>query len=298
MAASSGQYKPALKTTKEDELYTYGAGGDVTGIKSVGPGEGKVLFEGVEYPAPAGPLYSGAAPLPVNPKTGRTYSQEAAEKKAATMGIPAGPMPSGTATGGATARTQLSYTRFPGVAPTYTPLPDYVPVAQPTPMEKAAKTQEYAGLGLREARRNLRETVAGLGISGKTTNPAEAQALRAALQAHGINVEGTIRGARVTAESELAAETARKEAAAQFGYAAKQQENINKFTSLWTKYQTTGVQVATSVPGTGFTGTGTSLDMTGSPYTSTLQRVLNSKKGEEGAGVGTKATFGARGGAV
>jgi hypothetical protein len=143
----------------------------------------------------------------------------------------------------------VSEIRFEGPAPIYggEPLPEFEPVqmgdlptlevgempdlpafAGPEYDERrvTGRTQQLAGLPLREAKRSLREATVRLG-----TDPASVQARRAALEAHGINVSRIVGGARETAGVEEERRVAREMQPAIIEYQAEVQRMRDVFTT-------------------------------------------------------------------
>jgi hypothetical protein len=140
-----------------------------------------------------------------------------------------------------TGTTTTTTTKYSGTAPTLGDLPTYEAPAEWTGEQMAAKTQEKAALGLRQARQALRESTAGLG-----TDPASRLALKTALAQHGINIQGTMSVAGTAAENAESAELARKTTEAQTNFQAKQNYLYQTYQNEWNKYLTTGKTVSST----------------------------------------------------
>lgn len=134
-----------------------------------------------------------------------------------------------------TGQTTTQKTSYTGKAPTNTPV--FKAPEEWTPSQRAGEQQAQSALGLRENRQALREAIAGLG-----NDPASRLALRDALNAHGINIERTMLGAKTAAQQEESRQMNQRMTVAQAEYTNAQ----NAFENEWRKYLSTGETVSTA----------------------------------------------------
>ncbi len=122
--------------------------------------------------------------------------------------------------------------------------PELVPFEMPegwTGEERAAEVAKQSALGLREARRSLRETMMGL-----RNDPASKLARARALEAHGINIERTLGGARRYAEQIEQTDTGRETQAAVLNYQAYLSNRASIISNAWNAWAASGTTISSS----------------------------------------------------
>lgn len=155
--------------------------------------------------------------------------------------------------------SQTSKTTYSGKAPGAAPV--FKAPEEWTASQRAGEVQSQAALGLKQNRQALREAIAGLG-----NDPASRLALRDALNAHGINIERTLLGAKTAAQQEEARDVNQKLAVAQAEYTSA----ANAFEAEWRKYLSTAT--------TSTTGTNTTTSTIGEAETSNPTRSFTASR--------------------
>ena len=129
-----------------------------------------------------------------------------------------------------TMATATSTRTFTGTMPTYT-APTFTAPEEWSNEKMAGAVQKKAALGLREARRSLREVTANMG-----TDPESQNNMRKALGQHSIDIERTVLGARSSAEQEESTTLNREYIEAQLNFNAKLQATRDNFDAQFQKY--------------------------------------------------------------
>lgn len=140
-----------------------------------------------------------------------------------------------------TGQTSTSYREFQGSAPTPGALPEYAAPEEWSGERRAGEIQKSAALGIREARRSLTEATAGLG-----NDPASAYALRQALAQHGINIEGTLAGARAETYQKEQSDIALRTHTADVEYQARINDRNLRYEAAMNKWLNTAKDISTT----------------------------------------------------
>lgn len=149
-----------------------------------------------------------------------------------------------TTTGGTLSpkgQTTVQRTTYSGKAPKIPELETFVAPEGWTDQQRAEEVQKQAGLGLREARLALRETINGL-----QNDPASKLARARALQAHGVNVERAISTARRASTDIENIEEAKDLQEATINYQAYLNNRNAIIQQAWNAWLSTGVTISTS----------------------------------------------------
>lgn len=159
-----------------------------------------------------------------------------------TLGTPARP----------TGSVSTSKTIYAGEAPEMGDIPTLKKPEEWSPSKVAGEVQKKSALGLKLAKRSLREATASLG-----RDPMSSLMMRRALESHGINTERTLTGARQEVEAEEWRDMQMEYNVRSANWQAKIQHTRDKFQAAWNKWAAGGTRVTTTTPTYGM-GEGTS----------------------------------------